>query len=117
MASHTSIATSANTPIPGRTLRASMTSTTNTAASPSSPALDFVKRTVAIIIAAIAAAMRRGSDRPREIAIITASGTNVTMFVARSFGLPISPEIDPCSRSPLIRLVPLAKSRTPRAAT
>ena len=39
------------------------------------------------------------------------------MFVARSFGLPIIPEIDPWSRSPLMRLFPWRKSTTPRRAT
>ncbi len=59
----------------------------------------------------------RGTGRPRVMAMTTASGRNVTMFVARSFGLPIIPEIDPWSRSPFMRLFPWRKSTTPRRAT
>jgi len=50
---------------------------------------------------------RWAQGRPRLMAAKAANGRNVTMFMARSFGLPIRPGTAPCSR-PCSRFEPVA---------
>ena len=76
---------------------------------PTAPLRDFEKTVVAIISTTIAAATaRRDRGCHRDIATIAAIGMKVTMFNARSFGLPKMPPTAPARRPPSTRLTPLA---------
>ena len=105
----TNIDTTAMVPKPRRTLPPSRISASSITPSPSAPPRDFVKTTVASINATMpAATRRRHAGCWREIAMIAATGIQVTMFIARSFGLPNIPLTAPRSRPFSTMLMPRA---------
>jgi hypothetical protein len=76
---------------------------------PSAPPRDLVKTTVASISAAMPAAVsRRIAECRRVSATISAAGMKVTMFSARSLGLPNMPLTAPPTRPSSMRLTPRA---------
>ncbi len=91
---------------PGRSRPDWMTMSRPVTTNPRKPPRDLANTMVPSISTVTPAANTRGSTLPPDSAANAANGRNVTMFMARSFGLPISPGTAPCSR-PCSRFEPL----------